>query len=642
MSNSWKRVFAATATTFAVAAGLLMPTSVNALTLSGDDFQAGDIISDSQFFDERALTVDEIQSFLLKKVRRCGSLNKCLSFYTQDTFTREATSVQGDGADPLCGRYVGANDETAAQIIYKVQRACNISAKVILVMLQKEQGLITNTNPTADKLKIAMGYACPDTAPCNAKYFGFYNQVYSAASQLKRYTEPASSFYNSKPVGVRSQILFHPNARCGTKSVKIKNFATHALYIYTPYTPNSAALANLSGTGDNCSSYGNSNFWEYYTSWFDAPANLSFEIADLPDSITNDWGALIDDSSCTDTANICFAKYDTAIASWNFIGGLKYATGPIATKYMESGGISGPLGQIFKSAEAVDGGSNGDGSFQKFVNGYIYRNPTNATSIVLNDVFTYYSAAGGPSGSLGWPTGDASCTDGKCAQNFAGGYVISNPAGGFLVLDGAIAEYLQANGGLSSSWGLPLSAAESRTFGSFGTGRIQLFEGGTVYEKNGTAYLVADALAAALADVGGVEVVGWPLAEPVRADGMLSQLYSAGRVVKVGTSQGVLIPTDTLRALRVAGGMSGYLGTPTGNATAYTGKDGYVGTKQMFEGGVIVRGSKGAFAMPAALWDEYRTRKGSKGKHGWPDGKAKSTSTTWTQSFQRGSITVSR
>jgi hypothetical protein len=642
VSNLLKRIFAVITATATVVAGLLVPTSANALTLSGSDFKAGDIISDSQFFDDRAMTVEEIQRFLSKKVRRCGSFKKCLSIYTQDTFTREATTVQKNGADPLCSRYAGANDETAAEIIYKVQRACDISAKVLLVLLQKEQGLITNTNPTADKLKIATGYACPDTAPCDAKYFGFYNQVYSAASQLKRYTEPASSFYNSKPVGVRSQILLHPNARCGTKSVKIQNLATHALYIYTPYTPNRAALANLSGTGDSCSSYGNSNFWEYYTYWFDAHANLSADVAELNNSVTNAWGALIDDSSCTETASTCFADYTDAIATWNITAGMKYATGAIAAEYKSNDRTSGRLGQIFKAAEAVEGGSNGDGARQKFANGYIYRDPTNATFVVLNDVFTYYNTAGGPGGSLGWPTGDATCTDGECAQVFSGGYVISNPAGGFLVLDGAIAEYLQANGGLASPWGLPLGAAESRTFGSFGTGRIQHFEAGTVYEKKGTAYLVADSLAAALADVGGVAVVGWPLAEPVRADGVLSQHYSAGRVVKVGSAQGVLVPTDTLRALRVAGGMSGYLGVPTRRATAYKGKDGFVGTKQTFEGGMIVRGAKGAFAMPDALWDTYRARKGAKGKHGWPDGKVKSTSKTWTQSFQRGTITVSR
>ncbi|MEY4319437.1 MAG: hypothetical protein RL378_541 [Actinomycetota bacterium] len=641
MSNFWKRVFAAVAT-FTVAAGFLVPTSANALTLSGNDFVAGDIISDAQFFDETAMTEQEIQTFLSKKVRQCGSLNLCLSVYTQETFTREATSVQDDGLDPLCESYAGAKKETAAQIIYKVQRACNISAKVLLVLLQKEQGLITNANPTADKLKIATGYACPDTAPCDAKYFGFYNQVYSAASQLKRYTEPTSRFYNSKPVGVRSPILFHPNARCGTKSVNIMNLATHALYIYTPYTPNAAALANLTGTGDSCSSYGNSNFWEWYSYWFNAHANLSSDIVDQGAAITGDWGTLIDDSSCTETANTCSADYDNAVATWNITEGLKYVTGPIATKYKSAGGVSGLLGPISRPTELVNGGSNGDGSRQKFAKGFIYRDPTDAPFIVLNDVFAYYSEAGGPSGSLGWPTGDASCTDGKCDQDFAGGYVVSSPTDTFLVLDGAIGEYLLANGGINSPWGLPLSAAETRTFGSFGTGRIQQFENGTVYEKDDAAYLVADTLAAALEDVGGVEEVGWPLAEPVRADGQLYQLYSAGRVVKVGSEQGVLIPTDTLRALRVAGGMSGYLGVPTNNAMEYRGRDGFLGSKQAFEGGTIVRGTPGAFAMPDVLWDAYLAKNGARGKYGWPKGIAKSTSTTWTQSFQRGSIKVYR
>jgi uncharacterized protein with LGFP repeats len=424
--------------------------------------------------------------------------------------------------------------------------------------------------------------------------------------------------------------------------VKIQNLATHALYIYTPYTPNDAALANLTGIGDSCSSYGNSNFWEYYTSWFDAHANLSAEIADQGNAITSDWGALIDDSSCTDTANTCSADYDNAVATWNITAGLKYITGPIAIKYQAVGGISGSLGQISRPTETVNGGVNGDGTRQKFVNGYVYRDPTDATFVVLNSIFAYYTEEGGPSGSLGWPTGDASCTDGKCEQQFAGGYVVSSPSDVFLVLDGAIGEYLQANGGIHSPWGLPLSAAETRTFGTFGTGRIQQFENGTVYEKNDAAYLVADSLAAALEDVGGVEVVGWPLADPVRTDGTLWQLYSAGRVVKVGSEKGVLIPTETLRSLRVAGGMSGYLGVPTSDATAYKGRDGFRGSKQSFEGGTIVHGSEGAFAIPDALWQAYLSKNGAKGKYGWPKGNAKSTSTSWTQSFQRGSIKVSR
>jgi phage FluMu protein Com len=637
IARRWAGVLAATVTF--VASFVAIPPA-QALTLSGSDFDPGDIISDQQFFGGNSMSVAEIQTFLDKKVPRCGTFNKCLSVYTQDTFTREATSIHGNGVNPLCSRYVGATDETAAEIIYKAQQACDISAKVILVTLQKEQGLITNSNPTADKLKIAMGYACPDTAPCASKYFGFYNQVYSAASQFKRYTDPSSNFWASKPVGVRQPILYHPNAKCGTKRVRIDNAATHALYIYTPYTPNAAALANLRGTGDSCSSYGNSNFWEYYQYWFNAKANLTWDVTEYGAGVTGSWGALLDDSTCTATANSCEFEYESAVATWSINSDTRFASGVIATRYKAAGGVKGRLGPIVKSSETIDGGGNGNGARQKFVNGFVYRTPSNSTFIVLNDVQTYYGQRGGPAGSLGWPTGDAACADGRCAQNFSGGYVISDSNGTYRVLDGAIAEYLQANGGINSPWGQPLSDAETRTFGSYGSGRIQQFEQGTVYEKNGTAYLVADNLAAALEDVGGVTAVGWPLAEPVRADGVLSQLYSAGRVVKVGAATGVLVPTNTLRALRRAGGFAGYLGTPTSDATAYVGRDGFAGTKQNFEGGVMLFGATGAYAMPQSIWDVYRSKRGAKGKHGWPDSRASVRGSGWEQSFQRGSITI--
>ena len=40
-----------------------------------------------------------------------------------------------------------------------------------------------------------------------------------------------------------------------------------------PYRPNAAALANLYGTGDACSAYGNRNFWRYFNDWFGNPGN---------------------------------------------------------------------------------------------------------------------------------------------------------------------------------------------------------------------------------------------------------------------------------------------------------------------------------------------------------------------------------
>ena len=64
---------------------------------------------------------------------------------------------------------------------------------------------------------------------------------------------------------------YSPNEACGASDVYIYNDATAVLYIYTPYQPNAAALAAGTGTGDECSSYGNRNFMIIYTSYFGSP-----------------------------------------------------------------------------------------------------------------------------------------------------------------------------------------------------------------------------------------------------------------------------------------------------------------------------------------------------------------------------------
>jgi len=250
-----------------LAVGVLVPVTQllpaePAQAASAGDFQPGYIISDDNFYARDAMTVSEIQSFLNARVPSCQSGYTCLKSYGQSTSNR--------AADAMCTAYSGSGSESAAQIIYKVQQACSISAKVILATLEKEQGLVTSTAPTPGRYQIAMGYACPDTAPCAAEYFGFFNQVYKAAWQLKRYGNPAgtSAFFSWIPVGGTVYIQYSPNAACGGAQVRIQNAATAALYYYTPYQPNAAALANMYGTGDGCSSYGNRNFFRLYTDWF--------------------------------------------------------------------------------------------------------------------------------------------------------------------------------------------------------------------------------------------------------------------------------------------------------------------------------------------------------------------------------------
>lgn len=226
-----------------------------------DPFNPGNIISDEVFFDGTSMTSGEIQNFLNSKVSSCQSGYVCLKDFRQTTPTIPS--------DSYCSGYAGASNESAATIIAKVGASCNISPKALLVTLQKEQGLVTHTWPSSWRFDKAMGYACSDSSPCDSAYGGFVYQLYYGARQFQRYAALPTR-YNYQ-AGRVNNILFHPNTACGTSPVYIANQATAGLYNYTPYQPNGAALANLYGTGDGCSSYGNRNFWRYYWDWFGNP-----------------------------------------------------------------------------------------------------------------------------------------------------------------------------------------------------------------------------------------------------------------------------------------------------------------------------------------------------------------------------------
>jgi len=186
------------------------------------EFDPGHIVSDDSFYDSGAMTEDEIQSFLESTPCRADTDVKCLADYTQSTTTQPAVG------GPHCAEYRGGIRERASRIIAKVAEACGVSPRTLLVLLQKEQSLLTR--PTARGYERATGYGCPDTADCEQKYFGFFN---------------------ASPVQIRNQ-------------------ATANLYNYTPYQPSAATLADPD-TGDACSAFGNLNFWRIWHRWFGDP-----------------------------------------------------------------------------------------------------------------------------------------------------------------------------------------------------------------------------------------------------------------------------------------------------------------------------------------------------------------------------------
>lgn len=271
--NRLFRLVAITVITVLALVGLTKIDEVKAL--DGSKFDPGLIISDSVFYDFGTMTVEEIQRFLESQVPVCKSSSAgmpCLKDYKTDTPEKTA--------DPGKCDYLPAKQKiSAAQMIYDVSRACGINPRVLLVILQKEQGLVQATIPSPYMYKAAMGYGCPDSDPgiCGKVWVGLFNQLYKAAGQLQWYGDPAGSFTYLRP-GRQVSISYHPDAsrNCGKKTFTMKSQATANLYYYTPFVPNTAALNNLRGLGDKCSSYGNRNFWRFYWDWFGSPIGGGF------------------------------------------------------------------------------------------------------------------------------------------------------------------------------------------------------------------------------------------------------------------------------------------------------------------------------------------------------------------------------
>lgn len=224
------------------------------------DFTPGNLISDANFFNGEAMTASQAQTFLEQRRPSCTSGYTCLRDYRQATPAMAGTQY--------CDAMPSQRDERASSIIARVGQACDVSQRVLLVLLEKEQSLVTSSRPSRIQYERATGFACPDTAPCDPAFGGFFYQVYNAARQFQRYAIYPSNYQHR--VGVR-QVLYHPNSACGSSAVDIQNQATAGLYNYTPYQPNRAALANLYGTGDACSAYGNRNFWRIFSDWFGDP-----------------------------------------------------------------------------------------------------------------------------------------------------------------------------------------------------------------------------------------------------------------------------------------------------------------------------------------------------------------------------------
>jgi len=172
------------------------------------DFDPSYIISDSEITDYNSMNLSDIQKFL-------NHQNGTLSNYS---------ALDKEGML-----------KTAAQTFFEVAQHWLINPKYLLLLVQKEESLLTDPTPSQGQYDHATGYGCPDSGGCDDRFRGFYRQVNSAAAQMRYYLDNINEF------------CYKPNSSymIDGQEVTIQNTATAGLYNYTPHLHGNLNLWNL-------------------------------------------------------------------------------------------------------------------------------------------------------------------------------------------------------------------------------------------------------------------------------------------------------------------------------------------------------------------------------------------------------------
>jgi uncharacterized protein with LGFP repeats len=632
------RTLLALAVALCTTATLLSTSSDTApqLELAADtnQFDPGNIISDAMFFDPNALTAGQIADFIAAKGAACqwgSDGSPCLKNFRQDTFTR--------AADGICDNaYWGAAGESAAMIIWKVAQACNVSSKVLLVLLQKEQALVTTTNPTARRYEIAAGMGCPDTAACDTQYYGFYNQVYAAARQYQRYaTYPTKYSYRA---GVNNTILWSPNAACGTSVVYIQNQATAGLYNYTPYRPNAAALRAGYGTGDGCSAYGNRNFWLYFTDWFGSTQSpggdailASYAARGGAAGPLGPWTTWV---VCGLAGGGCGQTFQNGTLYWSAATGTQAVTEPVLSAWggqRERGPLGYPTTDMFC-------GLRDSGCAQAFQGGRVFTAPTAGTHAVTEPVLRSWIEQGLEKGVLGYPISDLFCglRDSGCAQAFQDGRIYTAPSTGTHALAGPVNTVFEQQGLERGPLGLPISP---QYCGLKESGCVQAFQGGRIYTTPGTgAHPLTGAIHTAWEQQGYERgPLGYATGDQVcgLADGGCKQAFQGGTLISHPTAGARPVSGAIATAWAAAGAEAGALGYPTSPQYCGLKESGCV---QAFQGGrIYTTPGTGTHPLTGPIHTAWAQQGYERGPLGYPTSDPYAVAGRTAQTFQGGTLT---
>ena len=481
--------------------GFIVVQQHTATALSAHDYNYGNIIDDTVFYNKSTMTVQQIQTFLDQLIPNCDIWGTGPSEYGGGTRAQYAAS-RGWHAPPYsCLNKYHENPTTgetsfekggswftggqsAAQIIYDAAQKYDINPQVLLVLLKKESGgpLTADSWPLKSQYKYAMGYACPDSGPnnsanCDASKAGFYKQMELAAWQLKYYKEHPNDYRYH--IGW-NDIQYSPDINCGTRRTYIENIATLSLYIYTPYVPNSGALANYPGTA-HCGAYGNRNFFMYFSEWFGSTRGLPVipQLQQRYNELGNSSGYLgkpYSAGGCGIPGGGCYQNFIGGNIYWSPSAGAWDTSGAIGSKWASMGAERSYL--QYPTASEVRGLKN-NGSYQQFQVGRIYWSPVTGAWDVSGAIGDKWIEMNAQDSIFNYPVSSETrgLKNNGSYQQFQVGRIYWSPVTGAHPVAGGIGDYWLGKGAQDSTLGYPTSGEKLDSLGRV----YQEFEGGKVY-----------------------------------------------------------------------------------------------------------------------------------------------------------------
>lgn len=543
-------------------------------------FDPGNIMSDFVMGNKSTMSETDIQKFLKSKNTCNHAYDNTVKHYEQQgyKYTIKNNKVVCMADDTFSG-------ETAAHIIWQAAQDYSINPQVLIVLLQKEQGLVTDTWPNHNQYAKATGFACPDNGNgCNSKDAGFKNQIRKAAALFR---EVLNGGWSNYPAYTTQYVQYSPNANCGGSNIYIQNRATSALYRYTPYQPNQAAL-NAGWSTATCGAYGNRNFYNYFTEWFGSTKGYGYEMVhgggieggyNAAGGFKN-LGFPTGNEQCNLKDNGCYQDFEHGKVYWTASLGAHAVIGGIREKWDQ-------LGYEWNLGYPVNneiGGLKNGGSWQQFENGVIYWSPSTGAHANRGEVRNKYGQMGFENSYLGYPIDDGGCglKDNGCYQWFQNGGIYWTPGHGGIDIYGGIKDKWTSLGFENGRLGYPTTGEICKKSGCY-----REFENGAIYWTNTGVHALYGGIAKRYSNEGGTDNrwIGSPSEDQICGlkNGGCYASFS-GNVAMYSSSSGTFLNLGGIREkYRNSGFENGPLGYPTSDEMISGNK-----TVQHFEHGSIL------------------------------------------------------